>query len=168
MKKWIQGVAVGLLLSSLLLFIFAADNKPVNEEEIKSSLADEQLKELASLKEENNLLRLEVTELKSQQLDLPPVEETTEEDTTVEASEAEEQAETETQLTPIQFASGETTSDLASKLAQMGFISSENEFLSLLEETGKAGQIRTGTYQVSKDMSIEEIAFVFIRRPSSY
>lgn len=121
--------------------------------------------EIASLTEKNTGLENQIAELQLENRSLSSDgdgeqsesedETTTEEDTTT-----EEETENSTTSTSGTFviSQGETSVEIASNLEAQGFVVSAAEFQALLDEWGLNSIIQAGSYDISSDMTIHDIA----------
>ncbi|MGO4927641.1 endolytic transglycosylase MltG [Fundicoccus sp. Sow4_D5] len=116
--------------------------------------------EIASLTQKNTGLESQVAELQLENRSVAG-EDTDSEDETTEAN-SEETSEDESENTAAEgsfvIAQGETSVDIASNLEAAGFVESASEFQALLDEWGLSSIIQAGTYELTADMSIHDIA----------
>lgn len=119
--------------------------------------------EIASLTEKNTGLENQIAELqlenRSLSSDGDDEQSETEDETTTEDS-TDEETENSTSSTSGTFviSQGETSVDIASNLEAQGFVESAAEFQALLDEWGLNSIIQAGSYEISSDMTIHDIA----------
>lgn len=120
--------------------------------------------EIASLAKENTGLESQVAELqldnRSAASDDNSEQTETQDETIANNSDSETNDESENTGAEGTFviAQGETSVDIASNLETSGFIESASEFQALLDEWGLSSIIQAGTYELTADMSIHDIA----------
>ncbi|MRI80638.1 endolytic transglycosylase MltG [Fundicoccus ignavus] len=119
--------------------------------------------EIASLTEKNTGLENQIAELQLENRSLSSdgdgEQSETEDETTTEDS-TDEETENSTSSTSGTFviSQGETSVDIASNLEAQGFVESAAEFQALLDEWGLNSIIQAGSYEISSDMTIHDIA----------
>ena len=119
--------------------------------------------EIASLTEKNTGLENQIAELQLENRSLSSdgdgEQSETEDETTTEDS-THEETENSTSSTSGTFVieQGETSVDIASNLEAQGFVESAAEFQALLDEWGLNSIIQAGSYEISSDMTIHDIA----------
>lgn len=119
--------------------------------------------EIASLTEKNTGLENQIAELQLENRSLSSdgdgEQSETEDETTTEDS-TDEETENSTSSTSGTFviSQGETSVDIASNLETQGFVESAAEFQALLDEWGLNSIIQAGSYEISSDMTIHDIA----------
>lgn len=119
--------------------------------------------EIASLTEKNTGLENQIAELQLENRSLSSdgdgEQSETEDETTTEGS-TDEETENSTSSTSGTFviSQGETSVDIASNLEAQGFVESAAEFQALLDEWGLNSIIQAGSYEISSDMTIHDIA----------
>ena len=119
--------------------------------------------EIASLTEKNTRLENQIAELQLENRSLSSdgdgEQSETEDETTTEDS-TDEETENSTSSTSGTFviSQGETSVDIASNLEAQGFVESAAEFQALLDEWGLNSIIQAGSYEISSDMTIHDIA----------
>lgn len=119
--------------------------------------------EIASLTEKNTGLENQIAELQLENRSLSSdgdgEQSETEDETTTEDS-TDEETENSTSSTSGTFviSQGETSVDIASNLEDQGFVESAAEFQALLDEWGLNSIIQAGSYEISSDMTIHDIA----------
>lgn len=119
--------------------------------------------EIASLTEKNTGLEKQIAELQLENRSLSSdgdgEQSETEDETTTEDS-TDEETENSTSSTSGTFviSQGETSVDIASNLEAQGFVESAAEFQALLDEWGLNSIIQAGSYEISSDMTIHDIA----------
>ena len=119
--------------------------------------------EIASLTEKNTGLENQIAELQLENRSLSSdgdgEQSETEDETTTEDS-TDEETENSTSSTSGTFviSQGETSVDIASNLEAQGFVESAAEFQALLDEWGLNYIIQAGSYEISSDMTIHDIA----------
>lgn len=139
-------------MSSLIAERDALEEKQVTKDE-----------EIASLTEKNTGLENQIAELQLENRSLSSdgdgEQSETEDETTTEDS-TDEETENSTSSTSGTFviSQGETSVDIASNLEAQGFVESAAEFQALLDEWGLNSIIQAGSYEISSDMTIHDIA----------
>ena len=119
--------------------------------------------EIASLTEKNTGLENQIAELQLENRSLSSdgdgEQSETEDETTTEDS-TDEETENSTSSTSGTFviSQGETSVDIAINLETQGFVESAAEFQALLDEWGLNSIIQAGSYEISSDMTIHDIA----------
>lgn len=119
--------------------------------------------EIASLTEKNTGLENQIAELQLENRSLSSdgdgEQSETEDETTTEDS-TDEETENSTSSTSGTFviSQGETSVDIANNLEAQGFVESAAEFQALLDEWGLNSIIQAGSYEISSDMTIHDIA----------
>ena len=119
--------------------------------------------EIASLTEKNTGLENQIAELQLENRSLSSdgdgEQSETEDETTTEDS-TDEETENSTSSTSGTYviSQGETSVDIASNLEAQGFVESAAEFQALLDEWGLNSIIQAGSYEISSDMTIHDIA----------
>lgn len=119
--------------------------------------------EIASLTEKNTGLENQIAELQLENRSLSSdgdVEQSETEDETTTEDSTDEETENSTSSTSGTFviSQGETSVDIASNLEAQGFVESAAEFQALLDEWGLNSIIQAGSYEISSDMTIHDIA----------
>ena len=167
----VQGITVPAVLNS---------NSAAHEEELskyreemssliteRDSLEDNQGtkdEEIASLTQTNTGLESQVAELQLENRSVSNDDTTAQTDTNDETTDANSESEitedTETTGTDGTFviSQGETSVDIANNLEVDGFVESAAEFQALLDEWGLSSIIQAGSYEITSDMTIHDIA----------
>lgn len=119
--------------------------------------------EIASLTEKNTGLENQIAELQLENRSLSSDgdgEQNETEDETITEDSTDEETENSTSSTSGTFviSQGETSVDIASNLEAQGFVESAAEFQALLDEWGLNSIIQAGSYEISSDMTIHDIA----------
>lgn len=120
--------------------------------------------EIASLTKKNTGLESQVAELqlenRSVASDNTDEQTDTQDETTETDAETENSDDSENTGADGTFviAQGETSVDIASNLEAAGFVESAAEFQALLDEWGLSSIIQAGSYELTADMSIHDIA----------
>lgn len=178
LKVYLRGLAVGIILTTIILSIANAGNKPLTDTEIRKRALELGMVEgdsvkLSDVAESNNAA--ESSDAESSESDSPSIEvESTEntktiDETTVEASapgktpasvessEATELTETTVPIT-ITIKSGDSSYTVSKALAASGLVEDAVEFDNYLCDNGYSRTIRTGTYELLPGATYEEIA----------
>lgn len=164
----VQGITVPTVLNS---------NSESHEEELAKyreemssliteldALEEEQGKkdeEIASLTQKNTGLESQVAELQLENRSVASEDTGEETDSVDETVETESDTQTEDNTGAdgtFVIAQGESSVDIASNLEAAGFVESAAEFQALLDEWGLSSIIQAGTYELTADMSIHDIA----------
>lgn len=120
--------------------------------------------EIASLAKENTGLESQVAEMQLENRSATSEDSSEQADTEDEtlANDSDSETDDESENTGAEgtfvIAQGETSVDIASNLESGGFIESASEFQALLDEWGLSSIIQAGTYELTADMSIHDIA----------
>lgn len=120
--------------------------------------------EIASLAKENTGLESQVAEMQLENRSAASEDSSEQADTEDEtlANDSDSETDDESENTGAEgtfvIAQGETSVDIASNLESGGFIESASEFQALLDEWGLSSIIQAGTYELTADMSIHDIA----------
>lgn len=115
---------------------------------------------LSSLTDENESLRKQLSDLDNNN-STSGNDETESDDSGTSTEESGEIAEAQPEVEgSFTISSGETSSEIASRLESEGFISSAIEFQSLLDEWDLNSVIQAGDFEINSDMSIHDIVSI--------
>lgn len=183
MKHSVRFFAVGLFTSAILLLVYQLfiDDESANkteqisveemiahveesgyrvitdEEFISYSMYVEEKNEQEAKKEEKNRSSKAKKDDKENDEDVNEAE-TDESDDADEAEEESEAEEEEVRKVKLTVRQGDLTPDIADFLQEQGIIDDKQEFVDYLEEHDYSPYIQLGTFEVSSDMSLYELA----------
>jgi len=168
LKYYLRGLAVGVILTTIIITIANADNKPMTDAEVRKRALELGMVESSSLKltgvgectqqssSEPESKETVVESESSSESKETSVEEDSSVETSPESSEPESAVGGEPVLITIK--SGDSSYTVSKALAAAGLVEDAVEYDNYLCNNGYSRRIRTGTYEITLGMSYEEIA----------
>lgn len=182
LKYYLRGLAVGILLTTILLMITNAGNKPLTDAQIRQRARELGMIESDSIRlsalqgegtsapesdSSSNIMESSAPENHSENdtsgSDMP---ETTTQSSEREDNQTEAPSQQETTLEPVifQVKTGAGSSSVSSDLAAAGLIEDAAAFDAFLCNNGYSKKIRTGTYEILPGTSEEDIAKIITQQ----
>ncbi|WP_080845083.1 endolytic transglycosylase MltG [Cytobacillus gottheilii] len=164
-KRNVRAFSFGILFSVIIvaLYTLITDEKPIetayNKNDAKAYLEEAGY---TVLTEEEIQERMETTTEKETEQRSPAAEEEIENDSN-EALEEKTAPEEPPPPFQLEISEGMNPTQIASILLQAGLIEDEAEFTHFVENNGYSTKIQLGSFEVTKGMSIEEIAKIITK-----
>ena len=192
LKYYLRGLGIGILVTAAILMIVYHTKGTLSDAQIKEKAAELGMV-MASSEPDMLFTTSEDEENTTEEIDETTTEENTTEETTAEettTAEKETQPETESSTEPVTtepetkpaetdpvatesqnevisatltIRGGMYSESVSAELVRLGIIDNQAEFNSFLEKNGYAERIQTGDFNVSSDMTYEQIARIITR-----
>lgn len=170
LKYYLRGLGIGIFITTLILSIAYKNRKPISDDEVKQramalGMVETDENSFLSITKEEKTTTEKVTEEST-------TEKVTEKTTTEKPTEKVTESTTESQTKPpedeavkytLQISKGMYSEIVADELYEAGIISNTGDFNAVLENGGYSERIGTGKFELSSDMSYEEIAKIICR-----
>lgn len=180
LKYYLRGLAVGVLLTTIVLTIANAGNRPLTDAQIRQRALELGMVEIDSIRlsalqgedpsDSESALLDDMSESSLPESDMP------ESDMSVETSQSSEKEDKSTEVSPqqetssepepviFQVKSGAGSSSVSRDLAAAGLIEDAAAFDTFLCNNGYSKKIRIGTYEILPGTSEEDIAKIITQQ----
>ena len=179
LKYYLRGLGIGIFITTLILSIAYKNRKPISDDEVKQramalGMVETDENSFLSITQEEKTTTEKVTEESTTEkvTEESTTEKVTEKTTTEKPTEKVTESTTESQTKPpedeavkytLQISKGMYSEIVADELYEAGIISNTGDFNAVLENGGYSERIGTGKFELSSDMSYEEIAKIICR-----
>lgn len=168
-KKNLRALALGFFLSGSLIagYQYLEGDEEISPEANNNQEVEELKEEIVYLEEQLASIEvaqateeLEETEEQPEESEEEPIDEPSDEENSEENEESEEEEEPEEEVitATVTLQDGQPSSVATQQLADAGIIEDRLEFDLFLDNNDYAVLVRPGTYEVTSEMSFEEIA----------
>ncbi|MDA8233814.1 MAG: endolytic transglycosylase MltG [Clostridia bacterium] len=163
--SFLRGLGVGLIIASLLIIGWPPGRPGLTQQEILTQAAQLGMitKEEAAQQVEKAVYQALVKEKKENQ-DPQPNLQSPQPPKTLATGETKPVTPPQAAPVTITIPSGSASIEIAEILLKAGVITNKEEFLALVDKKKAASKFRIGTYQLQKEMPLEELIRVLTRR----
>lgn len=158
LKYYLRGLGIGIVVTVLVMMAVLGNKQPMTDAEVKA-----RAKELGMI--ENTIIKDVANKNEDVVSDEKVDEETPDVETEIEDEPAEEPIEEpadentdESESVTITVVGGDSSWSVSKRMEEAGLIESASDFDKYLCQNGYDKRIRLGNYEITKDMSYEQIA----------
>lgn len=166
LKYYLRGLGIGIVVTVLVMMAVLGNKQPMTDAEVKARAKELGMIENTIIKDVANKNEDVVSDEKvdeetsdvETEIEDEPVEEKTDEPTEEPIEEPADENTDDSESVTITVVGGDSSWSVSKRMEEAGLIESASDFDKYLCQNGYDKRIRLGNYEITKDMSYEQMA----------